>query len=298
MKKLKKKLLIVGILLFIININLFSQGDSISSGVFEDIFSDLYKKREVVRLRNILDFSFGVSQNTIKDKNFSGDLALTNNVEIKYGFFRQFNDLGVRNIFFVGSEYLMVGLNGTTLKPKSIDYPGIISDGWSFGFAYTNGYGYVLKNKSKLLLYHTGGLNWTRIDVDINPDNSYNYRLLDEFDEQFHAGSLWEAGVKYQLLSFLYADIGYRHVLVFQEDNYLKWAISGSLELAAQRSLDMLAERYLKKYPKDMPWGNFVAKNLLSLLIYELRRSNGNWPISSTPPWNYDTYKISLLFVF
>ena len=80
--------------------------------------------------------------------------------------------------------------------------------------------------------------------------------------------------------------------------NLFQWMPGVMMELLIQRTIDAFGEQLLKRNPRIFPVANFLLKNSISFLLYELRKNNMFWPIASDKPMNVYYFSIGIKFVF
>jgi len=273
-------------------------GDTVEVTSFYEWLNEAYKYPKKLINYTLLEINYGYSLVSINDTKFKSNLSPVFCSEFKYGFIRINDDIGANNRFYVASENVFVSSYAAHFKPSDSKLKGITTDGWSFGFSFKNGFGYEFWDDRKLTLYHTGSLVLSRIDVELESPIPKDEKKLDDFDEKFRFGSSFECGANFEVFNFMHFDLAYNHQLVFPGSYFWGFAGSSLLELLFQRGIDYLAMRHLKDYPDEMPAANFIGKNLISVMFYELRRKNMHWPLKSDIPLNYDTFKIGFTFIF
>lgn len=234
---------------------------------------------------------FGGQFNTPIVKAFSLDL--------RYGFLRLDTSFTQIGNYYFASEYTFLRNTSSYLKldRKKITN-GVTTDAWCFGFGYSNGYGYSLKDKTKFTLYNSGTINWTKVDIENFPSNPSDSNIAVLFDEEFRFGTSFDCGLLIDVMPVLKFDIGYEHQIIFPRHLALKWLGSSSLELLIQRAIDLYGIEVINLNRSNLPAVNFLIKNAISFLFYEFRRHQMNWPFKSETPMNYDNMRIGLKLVF
>jgi len=271
--------------------------DTSAQSKFQQYLAEIYRYPKKLENYSLMSLHSGVSKLSIA-KNFQTKLAPSFNIELRYGFIRFNEEIDAPGRVYMANEYIYLQSNSSGLKPKSWEFKGIPTDAWRFGFAFRNGYGFVIGKNQYLTFDHTGALNWSRIDVEWPSLIERDQKKLNIFDETFRFGTEFESGISYSITNFMQASIAYNHSVVMHGINLLQVALSSTLELSIQRTIDYLAYEYIWQNPNETPYANFIAKSLVSYLIYELRRYNQNWPFKSKEPLSYDSFYFGVTFVF
>jgi len=177
----------------------------------------------------------------------------------------------------------------------------ITSDLWRLGVAWEKGYGYSLGDSltyRSILLYHSQGVNWSRLSVKSTVDLPADVDLLNLCSGTFRFGTKTEGGIKLRLVPLVILDAGFERAIVFRRHLFWRWAGSTILEGAVDWGLDQFINKVLDSSPAAVPVVNFVLKNAFSYGVYQLRRDKMNYPFDSEAPLLYDTFKVGLTFVF
>lgn len=271
--------------------------DTIAHTKFQKYLSEIYSYPNKVENFNIMSFNTGVSLLSVS-QGFRTKLARTYLFELRYGYIRFNEDIDAPGRVYLANEYIYIQSNSAHLKPNAWQLNGLPTDSWRFGFAFRNGYGYILGENKYLTFNHTGAINWSRIDVEWPSLIDSDQKVLDRFDEQFRFGIEFESGVSYSVADFLQLDLAYNHAITTPDLQTFPLIGSSLLELAIQRTIDYIAYDYIWQKPDETPIANFIVKNLISYVFYELRRYNQHWPFVSDVPLNFDSFRIGCTFVF
>ncbi len=274
-----------------------AQEDTSAASKFQQYLDDIYKYPKEIENKNIFSLNTGVSFLSLAE-NFETDLSRSYIAGFRYGFIRFNDEIDAPGRVYAANEYVYLQSVSSHIKLKGWDLTGIPTDGWRFGFAFRNGYGYVLGKKQYLTLTHAGALNWSRIDVEWPSLIPADQAVLEKFDEEFRFGTEYEAGVNYGIADFLQAELAYNHTIVMPGVENFKFAVSALLELAVQRTIDYAAYEYIWRNPDEVPYANFLVKNIVSYLLYQLRRYDMHWPFQSKEPLNYDSIRLHFTFIF
>lgn len=271
--------------------------DSTGESSFDKFLKRLYEGKRLIQNHPTLEFNYGYSGLSTADALFKSDMAGAYPIGLVYGFTRFDDRLLVDDIFEYGSEYTFLRNITSHFKPDFLESEGITTDTWQFGFGITDGLGYNFLDR-RFIMYHSGAFIWTHIDVELYPNNAHDLRLLGDFDREFRFGSYWGGGVKYQIAGPAYLNIGYEHTVVFKRTLFGKFLVSWLVENVSQRWIDFVEYDMMKTHGKNWPWLKFLIKNAISFALYELRRNNMNWPMNTAEPFNFDSFKAGVTFIF
>lgn len=266
--------------------------------VGERIIDKFYNYPKLPENRVTLDLVYGFSSIDLPD-GFEGlSISGTYDLELRYGFTRINEELDVADRFYYASEYAMLANSSTFLKPYFWLSTGINVDSWRFGIAYKNGYGYRINNDRRLILYHSGILNWTSIDFEEIPVRQDQRDFILHYDEQVKFGMSYEGGMIFGIYENLNMNVAFEQALVYPYHEFLKWSGSATIDLLFQRTIDFFGDDLLEEYPDLYPVFNFLIKNGYSYVVYRFRKDQMNWPFDSSPALTYDHFKLGFTVIF
>lgn len=191
-------------------------------------------------------------------------------------------------------------LENYSSKWKIKDNQNINTRMWRFGLFTTEGYGYKLGERNFLMLTYSNSLNWSKMDVDNlgSFTDSNDVNRLSRFTEQFRFGTSFASGVSFILARSVSLDVNYERLIVFPGHKFWYWLGSEAVEIGAHILLDEFIEEVLHSSPSVAPIINAILKGGLSFGIYELRKTNMNWPFKTEAPLLNDGVRIGLTFMF
>ncbi len=191
-------------------------------------------------------------------------------------------------------------LENYSSKWKIKDNNNINTRMWRFGWFNTDGYGYKLGERNFLMLTHSNSLNWSKMDVDnLAPtSDSADVNRISRFTEQFRFGTSFASGISFILARSVSLDVNYERSIVFPGHKFWYWLGSMSIELVSHALLDEFIEEVIHSSPSLAPIVNAILKGGLSFGIYELRKTNMNWPFKTEAPLFNDGVRIGLTFMF
>ena len=266
-----------------------------SESRWELFLKNFYSKPDYVKNQTLLSAFYGRSFTDINQKNIT-NFSDIHNLDFYYGFIRVNEKIKYKDNFQHQGEYVFLGNTSTNFKTFQFDVKGIVTDSWRFGFGLNDGYGvYFLGNK--LFLNHSTAFTWIRIDVDYFSGDSLDINFIKRFDERFKFGSLYSAGITYQLYDFINLDFNYEHSYYFPNYEFLPWFGSWIFDNILQRGPELFQREIEAELDDYYPYFKLIYKNLISLITTELRRQNGYFPFSSESTLNYDTFKIGIVLI-
>ena len=268
--------------------------DSISS--FDEFISRMNFAKTDINY-NLIEFKTGYYGVTFNKSALRQNFAPAYLMEIKYGFFRIDTAYSRSRLVKTASEYTFIGNMSSHMKPRNWVSPGLTTDNWRFGFGFTNGWGWRIGNKSRLILTHAGDLVWSHIDIEQSLSERERQKYLDDFDDIYKFGNSYSSGISL-IMGGVSISTRYEHLAVYPSVVGGKWLASSSLELVLQRSIDYFSQELINRNTLFAPVLIYTAKTLLSTAIYEMKRNKSFFPFSSTAPINYDGVQISIKYLF
>lgn len=284
-------------LIFILNFTYSFSDDYIieSESRWDLFFKNFYSKPDYVKNQTLLSAFYGRSFTDINQK------AITNfsdihNLDFYYGFIRINDRIKYKDMFSHQGEYLFLSNTSTNFKTFQFDVRGIVTDSWRFGFGLNDGFGiYFLDNK--LFFNHSTAFSWIRIDVDYFSGDSLDINFIRRFDERFKFGSIYKSGITYQIWDIFNIDVNYEHSYFYPDFELVPWFGSWIIDNVLQRGPELFERELEREFKNNYPYLKIIYKNLVSIIISELRRHNGYSPFNSESTLNYDTFKIGIVLI-
>lgn len=282
--------------------NLAAQSDE-DEAVFSDeptigdILHNLYKYPKEVKNKNFIEANWGAGDPYIVPNVCDERFAPVYPLLFKYGFSRINPYMPVENRFYNAGEYVAIENITSHFHPKDWVKDGNTVDIWRFLGGYLNGYGYIISGHH-YAFNHASYLGWARSDIELPSQNPDNQKILDKFDEKYRFTNGFEASVSMEMIENFYFKAAFNKSIIMPSFNFFEWMPGVLTELLIQRGIDAFGEQLLKRNPDIFPVANFLIKNSISFLLYELRKNKIFWPISSPAPLNVYYFSIGLNFVF
>jgi len=195
-------------------------------------------------------------------------------------------------------NYVFLNYNSTSLAGGTTDTSEIETKNWQFGVGWSTGYGYKIGSQSAIIPYYSSTLNFTEIDYQNDSLNTNDEDIMNRYYGTFRFGSSSEFGVRGKITDLIMVDAGYETAAVFEGWLFWKWAGSAVIEVAANAALDAFIKEIFKTSPAAGPIVFLALKGALGYGLYELRKSEMNWPFPSAPPISMDNFKFGLTFTF
>ena len=253
-------------------------------------WTDFWEKMPTISL------DYGISNLSREDVEAS--FATNNLIELKLGYTTRKNSRYADYIEKMSYSYLFLNYNSSSLTGGDDNPSEIQTNNWQFGFGWSNGYGYKIGTKSAITPYYTSTFSFTEIDYENDSLSTNDEDIMNRYNGTFRFGSSSEFGVRGQITDLLLIDAGYETAAVFEGWLFWKWAGSAVIEAAANGVLDVFIKEIFKSSPAAGPIVFLVLKGAMGYGLYELRKSEMNWPFPSAPPIAMDNFKFGMTFTF
>ncbi len=284
------------IFLFVINVNSAFGQLVESESRWERFLENFYSKPDDVKNQTLVSAFYGRSFAGIERNSLRTTFSDIHNLDFYYGFIRIDERNDFDNVFTHQGEFAFLSNISTNFKTFKYQINGVVTDSWRFGFGLQDGFGFKM-NKNNLYLNHASAFTWIRNDFDYFPKDSMDSDYINRFDEHFKFGMFYQMGVKYQLISIFNIELNYEHSFYYPQYEFFPWLASWLTDNILQRGPELFERELIYSLEGNYPFLKIVYKSLISLLLGELRRSNGFFPISSEKTLNYDTFKIGIVII-
>ncbi len=238
---------------------------------------------------------YGISE--VSNENISDPFSDANLLELQLGHTARKTSRYAENILKYKFKYLYLSYISSDLAGDSQNQDKLNSKNWRLGFAGSNGYGYKL-GTAAIILYTSYSYDWTNVDFTNKATNESDQITMDRFEDGIRFGTSKDGGIKIVATSLISLDVNYQRSIVFERHLFWKWAGSAVIEAVANGLLDAFIKEIFKSSPVSGPIVNFLLKNALAFVIYELRQDKMNWPFPSTPPLSFDSFRFGATFTF
>jgi len=219
-------------------------------------------------------------------------------IELKLGYTSRKTTSYAEYIEKLNYNYAFLNYNSTSLAGGTDDTSEIGTKNWQFGLGWSTGYGYKIGSQSAIIPYYSSTLSFTEIDFQNDSLNMNDENIMNRYYGTFRFGSSSEFGVRGQITDLFIIEAGYETAAVFEGWLFWKWAGSAVIEVAANGVLDVFIKEVFKSSPAAGPIVFFALKGALGYGLYELRKSEMNWPFPSAPPVAINNFKFGMTFTF
>jgi len=226
--------------------------------------------------------------------------AFANNalLELKLGYTTRKDSRYADFIEKFNYNYAFLNYNSTSLAGGTEDTLEIETKNWQFGLGWSDGYGYKIGSEGAIIPYYSSTLSFTEVDFQNDSLSTNDEDIMNRYYGTFRFGSSSEFGIRGQITDLIIVEAGYETAAVFEAWLFWKWAGSAVIEVAANGALDVFIKEIFKSSPAAGPVVYFVLKGALGYGLYELRKSEMNWPFPSAPPIAMDNIKFGVTLTF
>ena len=245
-----------------------------------------------------IEFQYGAGQPSLYKTDFNDKFSDINIFEGRIGYVDKKVRQGNSNLINFDFKYLFVGNYTSNMMPATKTAGKIRPDAWKFGFGNSDGDGFKFSEKSDLILYTTKSLVWTQLDFKDTSADAVSQNKMNVFGDNFRFGKSWESGLKYEIYAPVALNLSFERSEIYPRHIFWSWVGSGIIEEIGDGIIGMFTSQVRHVSPA---WGtivNFVFKSAYSYGFSELTKKQMNWPIKTTSPMLFDTYKIGLTFAF
>lgn len=237
----------------------------------------------------VIEVSYGFPSGGMKD--LPASLATPGSLILSLGLERQLKTQYSPNILDYAEPYVFLGYfrdaggnNGRDEVSASL---------WRFGLGAKDGFSYRVGG-DLLILSCNSAWTWSRLSLKETPADSVSRLRFERFDGRFRYGTLTEAGITYQFGTSFSVGAGYERALVYPSYVFLEAVGSHAIQLVAHGVAGEIVKAIFPASPTLGPIAHFILKNGLNIGLYELRRSNVNWPFRSARPLFLDSVTLSV----
>lgn len=232
-------------------------------------------------------------------KSFLSDFSKVSSLEARFGFTTYEpldNDSSLLEYNF---NYFFIGNNNSMLIENNEESSSQINtDSWRFGFAWSDGQGYKIGEKTNIVFYQTDAWAWTKtrlIDSINNPKEQFK---MNNLGDDFRFGDYYEGGIKFQIYEPFAINLSYQRGIVMPRHLFWYWLASGTIERGGDYLVGWFTDKISEASPTFGPIAYFILHNAYSYGFYELRKSKMNWPFNTTEPLMYDGFNVGMTFTF
>jgi len=270
-----KIIILTAILLFafgIFSLDAIAEDDEFDEMTFARIISKLYDYPKEVKNKNLIEFGWGAGKPFFQKEQVDEPFANLYPITVSYGFQRMNIFLKTEDRHYTGSEYVEVENLSSHLKPKSWSKNGNTVDLWRFTAGYTNGWGYT--GDVSYAFNHTSYLGWVHSDIELPSLIEAHQKIFNIYDRKYRFSTGFKGSITADLDETVYARISFNKSIIYPGFNFFQWFAGSVAELCLQRIIDAYGEQYLAQNPNIFPIANFILKNTISFMHYQLKKEN------------------------
>ena len=224
-----------------------------------------------------IELSYGVSN--IGLDGLGSKLNETGTLELKLGYSTQSRSRYGKSVLKYINGFGFLSLSSTDLDHKTGSTGDLNSETWRFGFGMKDGYG-VEMGESAIMPYTSGAFVWSRFDLRNSPAglSMEDANLLSNFNESFRFGTMTESGINIQIVPLITLQGKFESAVIFPRHLFAVQMGSMLVETAGSYLLGDFIDNVMKNSPVLGTIVNFTLRSAYSYGIYELRKSEMNWP--------------------
>ncbi|NTW49830.1 MAG: hypothetical protein HGB19_08915 [Chlorobiales bacterium] len=236
-----------------------------------------------------VEISYGFPSAGIKDTDTSP--VMPGRLEVSLGLDRQLKTEYGSNILDYAQPNLFIGYFRDA--GAKTDRGEVSASLWRFGLGAKDGFSYRIGDNLLTLSCNSAWV-WSRLSLKETPSDSASRIRLARFDGRVKYGTVTEAGITYQFGSSFGVGVGFERALVYPNYVFLEVVGSSALQFAAHQAAGYVVKAIFSANPTLGPIAHFILKNGLNIGLYELRRSNVNWPFRSARPLFLDSATLTV----
>jgi opacity protein-like surface antigen len=241
-----------------------------------------------------MEFLYGKTQTTLN--NAFPTFADNYNLEARLGMTT--TKVISNSNYVVKYKFNYASLNHTneTFGPLDTDLGDMGTKIWRLTLSGNEGYGWKIGPQSAVILYSGSGIAWNWVDFTdtlqtFAPD-------ANTFSEGTRFGQQYEGGIKIKVFKYLTIGAGYETNQIYPRWLCWKWVGSGLIEGAGHGMAGWFVDKIKKSTPAIVPIVDFILHNAINYGMYELRKTDMNWPFETADPFVQNNFKVSMGFTF
>ena len=267
-------------------------GDTIAEK-WDDIGSHMFDFK--IKGAPTISFNYGASKMNLKSIN--QNFTKLGMLELKVGYSTEKSINGSDNVVKYKFNYLHIS-NFTPDLAGNKNNSDLNTNVWRLGLGWASGYGYNFGGGFSIIPYHSGSIDWTKMDMHSTPAATADIRTTDLFNKDIRFGNSFQGGIQFKFMNSVAIEASYERSVVYPRHLFWKWGMGMVIEGAGQGLVDLFIDKVLDSSPAAAPIVNFLLKNALSYGIYELRQDKMNWPFETAAPLAFDQFKVGIAMVF
>lgn len=246
-----------------------------------------------------IEVVYGMIKPSIHESEFDGSFNTVGALELRLGYTDISEHFFSSDICEYDYSYFTISNISEEINKEDADDPQRIgTDVWKFGFAWSNGYGYNLAEGYNVILFHTNGMNWSKLDFRGEAPNQKSKAAMHAYGDAVRFGTMTESGLKIHLFDYIAVSGAYERSVVFPRHLFWYWTTSEIVGAIGHGLVSAFIDDIIEASPYAGPIAYFVLNTGISYGMYELRKENMNWPIDTHAPFFNEGFKVSFSFLF
>lgn len=250
---------------------------------------------------NKVNIEINYGQNSIKIPEIINDkFDKTNNINVKYGFYRETKIYKVDGFYEFSNEYLNLNINSSYLNILNKRKNEFTQESWCLSFGLNNGNvidldSYLFDN---ILLSHSSSFDFNRVDIEQNSLFANEQKIIKRFDEKLTLGQSLESGIYFTLNSNVKFKIAYQDKLINDNTKILNMFLPLGIDYLILNIPTYYKNELINELGNNYPYLLFIFRNTYSYFVYTLRNRNGNFPLNSNNTLRYNGVSLGFSLYF
>jgi len=290
-------LIIISLFIIINSINCYSlQPEIINIQNFQYLNSS--QSRNNLNKVNI-EFNYGYNSINIPEI-INEKLDRTNNINIKYGFYRESKINKVNDFFEFSNEFINLNINSSHINIADKKKNEFTQESWCLSFGINNGNGLEINSNlfENILLSHSSSFDFNRIDIEQNSLFDNEQKTIKRFDEKLTLGQSFESGIYFTLNKNVKLKVAYQDKLINDNTNVINMLLPAGIDYLILNIPTYYENELIEELGLNYPYLLFVFRTTYSYLIYSMRNINGNFPLNSNNTLRYNGLSIGISLYF
>lgn|GEM_PF-3714083 len=290
-------MIIISLFIIINSINCYSlQPEIINIQNFQYLNSS--QSRNNLNKVNI-EFNYGYNSINIPEI-INEKLDRTNNINIKYGFYRESKINKVNDFFEFSNEFINLNINSSHINIADKKKNEFTQESWCLSFGINNGNGLEINSNlfENILLSHSSSFDFNRIDIEQNSLFDNEQKTIKRFDEKLTLGQSFESGIYFTLNKNVKLKVAYQDKLINDNTNVINMLLPAGIDYLILNIPTYYENELIEELGLNYPYLLFVFRTTYSYLIYSMRNINGNFPLNSNNTLRYNGLSIGISLYF
>ncbi len=288
----------ISLALIILSTNiLHSNNDSLE--IRHNFDDDYWKDMLIFGIKKpTIDISIGLSNPSIDKSVIPDNMSKLGYLSGVFGFSNSYKSSNSDIIFREKGTYLLIEHNNIDLPLSNAKNGDISSNAWRIGVGSQSANIYDLGGNVRLSFNNLSNIGWVWINFrdSASTEESRNHQIY------LSDGVRFSNQVGNEIKLFLTDNLGfnlvYNRTEIFTRHLFWYWAGSEIIYQIGSNTIDWFVSSIEKSTPSASPIIYFVLHSVYNYGMYELRKSNMNWPFDTSSPLIYDNFKFGLSFRF